>query len=147
MSAFVFGQSADVITELLDAQQATYGEVCYLSAVQQNFVDEKATYEEAIYVLRTEGQIDDLIDANSPITAKDTAYIFAKMWDIDGGLMYRLSGGSPRYAFKQFQADGVVASTVDPSQILSGSAVLRMYTASLKKYGDFNMKNVSMEAE
>lgn len=147
VSMSVFAQSAEVITEILDADQATYGEVCYLSAVQQNFVEETASYEDAIYALRSEGQISDLVDASAPIMAKNAAALFANMWHVEGGLMFRISKGSPRYAFKQFQSDGVLPSTMDPSEYISGSAVLKMYTACVKKYSDFNIRNVSMEAE
>ena len=37
---------------------------------------------------------------------KNDVKSMAIIWPINGGLMYRLTKGSPRYAFKQFQADG-----------------------------------------
>ena len=151
LSAFVatciFAQSADVITELLDAEKATYGEVCYLSAVQQKFVEETATYDEAIHALLSEGQLSVRVEADSFILAKDAAAIFAGMWKVEGGLMFRITNGSPRYAFKQLQSDGVIPASKDPAEYMSGTEVLKMYTASVKKYSDFNIKNVSMEAE
>jgi len=147
VSMSVFAQSADVITEMLDAEEATYGEVCYLSAVQQKFIEDTASYEDAIAALRSEGQLTDSVDANEVISAQDTASILANLWQVEGGLMYRISKGAPRYAFKQLQADGVIPSTIDPTDSVSGAAVLRMYTACVKKYSDFNIRNVSMEAE
>lgn len=147
MSVSVYAQSADVITELLNADSATFGEVCYLSAVQQGLLEDSASYEDAVAVLGFKSQVGELVDANEPIKARDAAAIFAAMWDVKGGLMYRLSKGSPRYAFKQFQSDGVLPAAMDPSATMTGSEVLRMYTACVKKYSDFNIKNVSMEAE
>lgn len=147
MSFSVFAQSADVITEILEADQATYGQVCYLSAVQQQFVADNASYDDAIYALRSEGQIKEIINSDVLIKARDAAAIFASMWDIEGGLMFRISKGSPRYAFKQLQSDGVIPSSKDPAENLSGADVLKMYTACVKKYSDFNIKTVSMEAE
>ncbi len=147
MSFSVFAQSADVITEILEADQATYGQVCYLSAVQQNLVADNSSYEDAINALHSEGQIGELIAPETEISAREAAALFASMWDIEGGLMFRLSKGAPRYAFKQLQADGIISSTKDPSEILSGSDILKMYTACVKKYSDFDIKTVSMEAE
>lgn len=147
VSISAFAQSADVITEILDADQATYGEVCYLSAVQQNFVKEDATYEDAIQALRSEGQLVNSVDANEFIKAQDAAAVFAAMWHVEGGLMFRITKGAPRYAFKQFQADGILSSSMDPATYMSGADVLKMYTSCVKKYSDFNIRNVSMEAE
>lgn len=147
ISTSVFAQSADVITELLDAEKATYGEVCYLSAVQQNFVLDDASYEEAIHALRSQGQLSDAVNPDEYIKARDAAKIFASMWNVEGGLMFRITGGASRYAFKQLQSDGVIPSSKDPDQLVSGSEVLKMYTACVKKYSDFNIKSVSMEAE
>jgi len=146
-SSVVFAQSADVITELLETEKATYGEVCYLSAVQQKFLDDSASYEEAISVLRSEGQLAESVDADTPIKAIEAASLFASMWNIEGGLMYRMTKGAPRYAFKQFQSDGIISSVKDPSSYVSGTEILKMYTACVKKYSDFNMNNVSLEAE
>ena len=61
--------------------------------------------------------------------------------------MYRITKGSPRYAFRQFQADGIMGADMDPSAFVSGEKALSIYTSCISKYSDFDMKNVSMEAE
>ena len=43
-----YAQRADFVTRLITADKATYGEVCYLSAVYQGFVGENASYEDAL---------------------------------------------------------------------------------------------------
>ena len=143
----VYAQSADVITELLETKQATFGQVSYLAAVQMNLIDENDSYENAVQALVNEEIIPELEDSETPIPLIDIAYIYSKLWDIKGGLMYRLTKGSPRYAFRQFQTDGVISSDADPSWKISGAKALSIYTACINKYSGFDMNNVSMEAE
>ena len=146
LQAGLLAQSSDVITEILDSTKAaTFGQVCYLSAVHQNLIDEQASYEDALNALYDKGQLIKRTEKDQPITFVDTVYIFSKIWEIHGGLMYRLSKGSSRYAFKQFQADGIISKTTDPSTVITGPEVLTLYTNALKKYGGFDMNNVSME--
>lgn len=140
----VYAQSADVITDILDAKEVTYGQVCYLSAVHHNLIEETSSYDEAVKVLFNEQQIPSLYDSDEVIPLINVAYIFSYMWDIKGGLMYRITGGAPRYVFKQFQADGIIASSVEPKNHISGADALSMYTACVRKYGNYDITAVSM---
>ena len=143
----LYAQSADVITELLESNQATFGQVCYLAAVQQNLVDESSSYDNAVQVMFENGLIPNSEDALAPIPLVDIAYIYSRLWPIEGGLMYRLTKGSPRYAFRQLQSDGIISRKADPSDFVTGAKALSLYTSCVKKYSGFNMKEVSMESE
>lgn len=147
ISLSVYAQSADVITEMLDTEQATFGQVCYLAAVQKEFINENDSYETAVQALYDNGMIPNLEDYEAPIPLVDIAYIYSRLWSIEGGLMYRLSKGSPRYTFKQFQADGIFSARQDPNDFVTGAKALSIYTSCVNKYSDFDMKSVSMEAE
>ena len=147
LGALVYAQSADVITEILEAEQATFGQVCYLAAVQQNLVDENASYDESVQALFDNKIIPNLEDPRAPIPLVDIAYIYSRLWPVKGGVMFRLTHGSPRYTFKQFQSDGILTSRQDPSDFVSGAKALSIYTACVKKYSGFDMKSVSMESE
>ena len=140
-----YSQSADVITEILDSKKATFGQACYISAVQQNLIEDDASFDDAIMVLKEEGQIPERVNSDDVIPMIDAVYIFSQMWDIKGGLMFTLTKGAPRYAFRQFQADGVISSTSDPSFALSGPSLLQLYTACVRQYGGFDITAVSME--
>ena len=113
-----------------------------------------------IIVLTGHGSIDDATaalisagflneDASSTdlLTYGKTAYLFAKEWSVKGGVMYSLTNGAQRYAFKQLVADGVFSTESDPATVLSGSDFLSLYSVCLERYGDFDIKSVSMEAE
>ena len=142
-----YAQSADVITQILESKEATFGQVCYLAAVQKNLINENDSFDKAVDVLAEKRIIPSLEDASSPIPLVDIAYIYSKLWTINGGLMYRITGGAPRYAFKQFQSDGVLPDSAEPSDYISGAKALSIYTSCVNKYSDFDMSSVSMEAE
>ena len=146
-STFVFAQSADVISEILKSEQATIGQVSYLCAVQQLKILESDDYEKAVEAMISEGYLPENVSSSDLVTLSQAAFLFSKNWDISGGLMYMITKGSKRYVFKQFVADGVISVYADPSSKLSGSELLALYSSALGRYGDFNMKSVSMEAE
>lgn len=143
----VFSQSADVITDLLESDEATFGQVSYLAAVQMNLIDENESYENAVKALVANNIIPDDEESDTPIPLVDIAYIYSKLWDVKGGLMYRITKGSPRYAFRQFQSDGVISSDADPAWHVSGAKALSIFTSCVNKYSGFDMNSVSMEVE
>ena len=61
--------------------------------------------------------------------------------------MYRITKGSPRYAFRQFQSDGIIDSTLEPNNLISGEKLLQIYTSCSSKYGSYDLSKVSMEEE
>ena len=132
---------------MLESNQATFGQVSYLAAVQKNLIDENDSYDAAIQALVENQIIPGLEDSDTPIPLVDIAYIYSQLWTIKGGLMYRLTGGSPRYAFKQFQADGILDANQEPSDFVSGAKALSIYTSCVNTYSGFDMKSVSMESE
>ena len=142
-----YAQSADVITDILETEEITFGQVCYLTAAQLNIIEDSTSYEDAVTALYEHGYIPGMEEYDVPVPAVDLAYLYSKLWNIKGGLMYRLTKGAPRYAFRQFQADGIVSADMDPSAYVSGEKALSIYTSCINKYSDFDMKNVSMEAE
>ncbi len=131
----VFAQSADVITEILNTKQVTFGQVCYLAAVQQDLIDENASYADAIEILYMRGQIPNRIYEDTVVPMVDLAYLYSNMWYVKGGIMYKLFHGAPRYAFKQLKADGVIPPTADPGTIVCGQEALIIYTACSLEYG------------
>lgn len=135
MPLTAFSQSNDVITEILESPEVTYGQICYLSAVEQGFVGESASYEEVIQVLYEKGQLPELVNSNEPIALVNLAYIYTRLWNVKGGLLFRLTKGSPRYALKQLKADAIVDSNWDPTMKLTGEQALNLYTSCLYYYG------------
>lgn len=143
----VHAQSADVITDILETDQVTFGQVCYVSAVEQGLLDDKDDYNKAIEVLAANELIPEIVNASDPIPAVDVAFLMSQIWDIKGGVMYKITKGSPRYSFKQLKADGVIAKSVEPHDFISGADLLEIHNICSRIYGGFNIRNVSMESE
>lgn len=134
ISSFTFAQSADFVTRMLETEQATFGQVCYLSAVSQNLVSDAAKEVDAMNAIFEQGILPDGAQPGDVINYKQAAVIFSRIWNVKGGLFYRISGGNSRYAFKQLKNDGVILQNADPSMIPSGVDILNMYTMGEKKY-------------
>jgi len=135
LAGTVYAQSADVITEILQSEEVTFGQVCYLSAVYQGFVEDDATYEEAINALYEVNQIPERYYESIAVPMANLAFIYAQMWDVKGGIMFKITKGSPRYAFRQLKFDGIIADNIEPAKIVSGWEALNIYTSCDFKYG------------
>ena len=136
ISLSAYSQSQDVITEILESSEATFGQVCYISAVMQSLVSDDSSYDDAVLAVYENEQLPYITESSQPIPLIDAAYLFSFMWDIKGGLMYKITNGAPRYVFKQFQADKIIPYDAEPNQIVSGIEIMRMFTSCEKKYGD-----------
>ena len=145
----IYAQSADVTTQILETDEVTFGQVCYLSAVQQGLVYDEASFTDAINVLVENDQIPEsaVFEENNVIPLGNIAFILSEMFDIKGGIMYRLTKGSPRYAFKQLKSDGIIPSNASPTDTVSGIALFNMFTSCLNAYTEFDINSVSMENE
>ena len=130
----IYSQSAEFITELLDAKNVTYEQVSYLVAVHESLVSEKASYVDSMNALYQEKLLLEKVKPTEYINYKDLSYYFAKLWNVKGGLMFRISKGSPRYAFNQFKNDGIIPVNIDPHFYPSGRDVLNLFTLGDLKY-------------
>ena len=136
VASCIYAQSADVITKILKSDEASYGEVCYLSAVRQNLISENASFQEAIDALYNNGQIPTQLGVNEPARLVNLSYIFSRMWpDLSGSFMYKITKGSPRYTFKLFKSDGILEHNADPYDTVSGFQALNILTLCMLEYG------------
>lgn len=135
-SAFLFAQSADFVTELIAAKRATFGHACYIFSVYQNIIDENESQTAAINAIFEKGILPPNADVNVPISFKHLARLFCAMWNVEGGLLYRATKKSPRYALRQLKRDGVIDNNIDPDSIPTGRELLNIFTLGEIKYND-----------
>lgn len=136
IGGFAFAQSADVITDIIATDEVTYGQICYLSAIHQGLIEEDSSYDEAVEVLYSNGQLPVEVGAHEVVYMVNLAFIYAQIWpNIKGGLMYKITNGAPRYAFKLFKNDGIFNSKADPRAVLTGREALDILTACMIEYG------------
>ena len=146
-TGLVFAQSADVVTDILVADEVTYGQVCYLSAIHQGLISEEADYDQAVEVLYNLGQIPEDVATYDSVVMANLAFIYAQIWpQMKGGLMFKLTKGSPRYAFKQFKTDGVISENAQPDSVLSGVEALNILTSCMMQYGGSD-ESMEMDVE
>ena len=146
VGTLAFAQSADVVTDILKSDEATYGQVCYLSAIHQGIISEDASYEDAVNALLNRGQIPENVSAYDSVFMANLAFIYVQIWpNIKGGLMFSLTNGSPRYAFKKLKSDGVISENTDPKEVVSGAEALNILTACMMEYGADECMDMDIE--
>ncbi len=132
----LYAQSADAVTDILESPEITLGQACYLSAVSQGFVSENASYEEAADAITNQGQGKYQNLASEPAKLSELASIYANLFNLKGGLLYRLTKGSPRYAFKLLKTEGIIPQNYDPSRKISGAEALNIFTKCNIMFGE-----------
>lgn len=130
----VYGQSSKVISQILEEDEISLGQLCYLSVVYQGLANEDVNFKDAINILYERGQIPYAAYETNGVALINLAFVYSQIWDINGGLMYRITNGSPRYALRQLKSDGIIPSRYDPHRMVSGSEALDIFTACSLKY-------------
>ena len=131
----VYAQSADVITQILETEEVTYGQICYLSAVRQNLISEDDSFDKAVSVIEDSAQLNRVLGTDYKIDVQATAHLFMQIWpDEKGGLLYRITG-SPRYAYKHLKALNIIPDSYDPHSNLSGFQALNILTSCMNTFG------------
>lgn len=147
LGGVVSAQSSQVVTDILNTEEVTYGQVCYLSAIHQGFISEEASFEDAVQILYEKGHIPESLPAITTARLVNISYIYMQMWpNIEGGLLFRITKGSPRYSLKKLKADGLIGDTKNPLATISGKEALDILTACMVQYGD-SSECMSMDLE
>lgn len=136
VSFFVSAQSADFLTEMLDTETVTFGHASYLCLVHAEPENDGLTYSAANARAVLMGIVSADVSYDEKIPLGKLCAMMAKIFDVKGGALYRASKGAPRYAFRQFQVDGIVSRDADSSQKVSGEEFLNMYTRCIRIYGE-----------
>lgn len=128
-------QSSEEISAILQAEKATASQVSYLPALYAERITENDNEDAAFKVLQEEGLFAQNVSEDSVVTLAQVCYVYAKTLNIKGGLFYSLFP-SPRYAFKEFKARGIIPSTIDPSTTISGRDSLNLFNSCLELLGE-----------
>ena len=66
--SFSFAQSAQKVSEILEAEEITYGQLGYLSACQLSLVDDSTSYVEAFTALQNKGYVSKSVSAGDKLS-------------------------------------------------------------------------------
>lgn len=127
-------QVAGRITQIINTDQVTYGQISYISAVATGLAQETDSYEKCFEILQSENIITGNHALKDPVSVKHFANIICKAWDVNNSVMYRFFK-TPRYALKQLKAAGVIPDSYYPERILTGSEAMNIFTTCLETYG------------
>ena len=118
-----YSQSAKKITEIINAENVTYGQFSYLIANALSLASENSTDDEALSILQENKIAKENKSSKDILTAKEASFVCANGWNISGSLMYKLVPSS-HYAFKLLKAKKFIPATMESSHKLTGHEAL-----------------------
>lgn len=130
-----FGQSAGKVSEMLEKQEATLGDLSYFSAVSQELAKEKTSTEECFKILKDKGFFSESQKASDAATIGDVALVCSKTFGIEESLMYKIFKNK-RYAYRQLKALGMLSSSSQESDCASGNDILALFSECIEKGGN-----------
>jgi hypothetical protein len=123
-----FSQTPAEIERMLDEPAITYRQAAWFTlAVALDLPDGNEQYvsEFAFAMARDKGWLYKNAEGETPITMAGLSYLMMKVFDIKGGLMYRLAK-NPRYAYRELKSLGYISGDVYSNQKVSGEQFLRI---------------------
>ena len=127
IAAAAFGQAAEKVDKILETEKATFGQAAYLIQTALNDGSDGLDFETAFDRFKSENKnlIRDSISAEDVIPVKTYAFLLMKVFDIKGGMMYRIYP-CPRYAYRDLQYLGVIQDKKNPDAVMSGASLLQI---------------------
>ena len=133
-SISVFSQSSAVLSEMIETEKASYAQASYLPAIYANLVSDEASLEDAFKALSDNGYFNENTNSQESLSLSQLSFIYVKVFQIKGGLFCRMFN-SPRYAFKELKAQGVLPPEADPAMSVSGHDVIDIFNQCLEMVG------------
>lgn len=117
---FICAQNFNHLNSIVETEKITLEQVSFLVASYLDSEDESISLEQSFVKLSQMGYFLENDKPSDFITVKKLSGIYAKVFNIKGGIFYRLFKKSDRYAFKELMALGYFPDNVDPSDSVSG---------------------------
>ena len=123
LSGNVFAQSNDIVDELLQEEEATFGKAAYLVMVASNIIAEDSSLDSAIAALQEQGWKIETRENDEPIKLGELSLMLMKSLEISGGIMYKITSNA-RYACRELSNLGLIIGNKSPYRTLSGEEAL-----------------------
>ena len=131
LGCLCFGQSADMVSKMIESESVTYEDVAYFCAINLGLADEETPSEDALVILSDAKIFSMPKNPKANIAYDALANICMRTWEIKGGLFYTITK-SDRYAFKELQYLGFISSSENPKKKVSGIEVLNLITRCME---------------
>ncbi len=125
VSTHISAQSNEMIDSILAEDTATVGSAAYVALAAGGLINDDTLPERAVAIAREAGWLPENIDATSPASFGQIAYLLMQSTEVNGGLMYRLIPG-PRYAAREFVFRGWSPERKAPGDRVSGQFLVRV---------------------
>lgn len=120
-SVSVFAQSSQMLGNILNSERLTYGELAYLLGTYKNIVkDDNDNIEDTIKTLSSIEYFPKDVKSTDYATLGAVATALTKATGVRGGVFYRLTYGSQRYAMRELKARGILPPSADISTPING---------------------------
>ena len=119
--AAAFGQSNEVIDDLLEQDIAQAAEVSYVVLGASGDLAEDASTAQALSAARDRG----FFQQGEDVRLGQLSYALMATFDTPGGIMYSLVPG-PRYATRELAFYGLIPGRTHPNRSLSGFEALQL---------------------
>ena len=121
----VGAQSNVFLDEFLSQEAVAYGPASYLVLLGAGRIAESDSQERALGMLAEQGWAIWDKGPDEPLSLGEYALLLMRSFEIEGGLMYRLSG-LPRYAARELVYLGLIQGRARPGMTLSGERAVRI---------------------
>ena len=118
-------QSSDMMDILLEEERATYGRAAYLELAAGRQIPDEASVKDTMDLLENRNWNVKRKDADAPITLGEYSYLLMQIFEMRGGLMYRLFPG-PRYAARELVYLKIIDGDFTPGRAISGEEGVRI---------------------
>lgn len=132
-SFVIHAQSMESISQIVESPAINYGQAAYLALTYSGGIDEGASEAEALDAAVKKDFIKSGAVDVAAIKLSEFSALCLKATGLKGGLFYRVSGKSGRYAFKELKAMGLLDKAADPGMTVSGQNALSLFNACVKK--------------
>ncbi len=125
LASAVYGQSNEVIDDILRQRELTYAGASYLVLTATGRVADDVAPQQAVRELEAVGWGIAQRGPSDAVTLGDYAYLLMQAFEFRGGLMYRIAPG-PRYAAREIAALRIAEGHALVGMRLSGERALRL---------------------
>ena len=120
----VFGQTSAEIESLLGEAEVSCEQAAYFTLAVA--LDQPPAASQAAFALaREKGWLPANAENGSPITFSGLSFLMMKAFDINGGIMYELTG-SRRYAYREMKSRGFITGRAYSNLAVSGEQFLQI---------------------
>ncbi|MBQ3671296.1 MAG: hypothetical protein II921_07460 [Treponema sp.] len=125
LSAVFFAQSSQALTEILESENLTYGQLAYLIGTYKDIVKEDDTdIESTVKAFSSIEYFPKDVKSTDKATLGTTSMALTKATGVRGGVFYRLTYGCQRYAIRELKAKNILPPSADISNPVTGKEAI-----------------------